>query len=262
VPGRNPLTSLLNRTIQKGETTLDPSLDAYLAALADGVYKVGKGSFTISTTAPVVDTVTGSWDADQAQLTATAWWTGQESASQALIDEVTGLKDTGVAFAFDSDTVTTTNTTPGSYTSVTGAYYLQSGLNTTAWYGKPANAAAAAEDLKVTGLAFVTAGSNAGVTYKAWDGTAVQTYQVASSFTGPYAKTYTASVTTTTTTTTIDALVWDGTAAVVQTFATDAAVTWATDVTDGYRTAVWDTNKHAVLGMVLSGSGNTNFSII
>jgi hypothetical protein len=255
MPRQGTLTALLNKTIQRGETTLDSSLDAYLSALADGSYRVGKGSLTLTTTAPVVDTVVGSWTADQSLLAATSWWTGQETASQALIDEVTGLHDTGVAFAFDSDTTTTTTTIPGSYTSVTGAFYLQSGLNTTAWYGKPADAAAAAEDLKVTGLAFVTSGSNAGVTYKAWDGTAVQTYSVASSFAGPYAKTYTPSTTTTTTTTTVDALVWNGTTVEVQTFAADAAVTWATSVIDGYRTAVWDTNKKPVLGMDLTWAG-------
>jgi hypothetical protein len=255
MPGQGTLTSLLNRTIQRGETTLDSSLESFLAALADGSYRVGKGSLTLTTTAPVIDTISGDWDTDQAQLTATAWWTGQETASQALIDQVTGLHQIGVAFAFDSDTTTTTTTTPGSYTSVSGAFYLQSGLNTTAWYGNATAAAAAAEDLKVTGLAFVTAGSNAGVTYKAWDGTQVQTYQVASSFTGPYAKTYTASTSSTTTTTTVDALVWDGSTVQLQTFAAAEFGTFAIDVTDGYRTAVWDTNKKPLLGMDLTWAG-------
>jgi hypothetical protein len=99
------LTSLLNSTIQAGETELDGSLNDYLQLLEDGTYKVGGGTLTVTTTEDDLDTITGKYNNLAATLTSTAWFTGQETASQELIDFVTGLAQSGVYFAFDTDTV-------------------------------------------------------------------------------------------------------------------------------------------------------------
>ena len=66
------LTSLLNSTIQAGETVIEDSLLDYLDDLADGTYKVGGGTLTISTTEDQVDSITGSWTANSSTLTSTA----------------------------------------------------------------------------------------------------------------------------------------------------------------------------------------------
>lgn len=99
------LTSLLNSTVQAGDTTLDTSLEETLLALEDGTYQVANGTLTIATTEDQLDTVTGKYSNNTAVLTSTEWFTGEETASQELIDFITGLGQTGVYFAFDTDTV-------------------------------------------------------------------------------------------------------------------------------------------------------------
>lgn len=262
MPGQGKLTSLLNKTIQRGGTTLDPSLDSFLTALADGSYRVGKGSLTLATIDPVIDTITGDWDTDQGQLTATAWWTGQETADQSLIDQITGLQQTGVFFAFDSDTTTTT--IPASYTSSTGAWNQQSGLTTTPWWGNVALATNIAAELQVDKLSFGVSTSNSGSVYTVfWDATAGQVQTVANLnpvISRTWATGYTAA--SSTTTTTLDALFWDGDSVELQTFAAAEVGTFATSVTDGYRTAVWDTNKKPLLGMNLSWGEDWELAIV
>jgi hypothetical protein len=99
------LTSLLNSTIQTGETVIEDNLFQYLDQLADGTYKTSNGSLTIASTEESVDVVTGSYTDEGTTLSATEWFTGQETASQSLIDLVTGTAQTGVYFAYDTDTV-------------------------------------------------------------------------------------------------------------------------------------------------------------
>jgi hypothetical protein len=218
---------------------------------------VAGGTLTISTTEDEVDSITGSWTANSSTLTSADWFTGQETASQGLLDLVTGLQDSSVYFAYDTD-VTTTKVN-GSYTSsnvVGGA----SSLKSTAWWGNGAAAEAAAADLQVTGLRFAVRYPASGqVEYKAWDGTQVQTLTAGTQVLGNYATTYTAS--STTTATTVDALYWDGDSVEQITFQVGDTANYATAVTEGSRLAIWDTNKQSVLGMELLG-GDITLQII
>jgi hypothetical protein len=251
------LTSLLNSTIQAGETVIEEPLLDYLDDLADGTYKVGDGTLTISTTEDEVDSITGSWTANSSTLTSTEWFTGQETASQSLLDLVTGLQVSSVYFAYDTD-ITTTKV-DGSYTSST-LFGGATSLKGTAWWGNAAAAEAAAADLQVIGLRFAVRYPASGqVEYKAWDGTQVQTLTAGTAVQGNYATTYTAS--TTTTTTTVDALYWDGDSVETMTFAVGDITSYATGVTEGSTLAIWDTNKQSVLGMELLG-GDITLQII
>lgn len=248
------LTSLLNSTIQPGETVIEGSLLEYLNTLADGTYQVGGGTLTLTTTPDQVDTITGDWSSNTATLTSTSWFTGQETASQGLADLVTGLQATGVHFAFDTDTTTTK--VAGSYSSST----LVGGSSTlkgTAWWGNAAAAEAAAADLQVIGLRFAVKYSPTGgaVEYRAWDGTQVQTLAAGTQQLGNYATAYTAS--TTSTITTVDTLWWDGDSLEQATFAVAAATAYATGVIEGSTLATWDTNRQAILGLELTGGDIT-----
>ena len=49
------LTSLLNSTIQAGETAIEEPLFQYLDGLEDGTYKTSNGSLTIASTEDSVD---------------------------------------------------------------------------------------------------------------------------------------------------------------------------------------------------------------
>jgi len=252
------LTSLLNSTIQAGETVIEDSLLDYLDELADGTYKVGGGTLTIATTEDQVDEITGSFTSNQSTLTSTEWFTGQETASQGLIDLISGLQDSSVYFAYDTD-VTTTKVN-GSYTS-SNLLGGSSTLKGTAWWGNGAAAEAAAADLQVVGLRFAVKYSSTGgaVEYKAWDGTQVQTLFAGTQQQGNYATTYTAS--TTTTTTTVDTLYWDGDSVETMTFAVGDITAYATGVTEGSTLATWDTNKQSIVGMELLG-GDITLQII
>jgi hypothetical protein len=97
------LFSLLNSTVSAGDAELDERLALELASLADGTYDLPIGSLEVVTTAPTVDTVTGKFTALSADLTATAWFTGTETASQELYALVGSLQRVGAYFAFDTD---------------------------------------------------------------------------------------------------------------------------------------------------------------
>lgn len=257
------LTSLLNSTVQQGETTLDADLEGALLALEDGTYKVGGGTLTVATTEDDLDTLTGDWTDNSSTLLATDWFSGTETASQELIDFVTGLAQSGVYFAFDTDL--TTVTTAASYTSQVGSWGTQgASLQGTAWWGNAALAAQIAAELQIDKLSFGVSQSNSGSVYTVfWDAAAgqVQTVQNLNPvISRTWANGYTAA--STTTTETIDTLYWDGDSAEVQTFAVDVSTTYATDFTEGITTAIWDTNKQSVLGMTLTGSDNLTLTIV
>jgi len=254
------LTSLLNSTIQAGETSIEEPLLDFLDDLADGTYKVGGGSLTIETVDPVVDEIVGTWTDNGAVLASTDWFTGQETASQGLIDLVTGLGDSSAYFAWDTDTVTTA--VAGSTTNIVDTWVSKNAqIKTTAWYGNNAAALAAAEAAKVDGAIFAISGSNAGVTYAYWDSVSqiAKTGSAASTAVQTYATSYVAARSVTTTT--VDTLHWDGDSLETVTFQVGDAISYATGVTDGYTLATWDTNKQPLLGMELFG-GDIQLEII
>ena len=250
------LTSLLNSAVSKGDDAIDDSLLDLLATLDDGSYAVANGTLTLNTAPDEVDTITGDFTNNSALLLGTEWFTGQEAPSQGLIDTVTGAADTSAYFAFDTDEQV--EAVAGSYTSATDTWINKSAqLQGTAWYGNVAAATAAAADLKVNGLAFVTAGSNRGITYSYWDSASgtVQTGSTDAFTTRNLALTYVPS--STKTITTIDTLRWNGSAVEEVTFSADALVDYASSVTEGFRTATWETDKKSVEGLVLTGGDLT-----
>jgi len=235
------LTSLLNSTIQAGETAIEELLFQYLDGLEDGTYKTSNGSLTIASTEDSVDVVTGSYTDEGTILSATDWFTGQETASQSLIDLVTGTAQAGVYFAFDTDA--TTVTVAASYTSSSVKFSnATAALTATDWWGDSAAAQAAAADLQVTGLRFAHSSGASG------------TGAIAN-----YATTYTPG--SSVTTTTVDTLYWDGDSVEAMTFAVEDSALYASGVTKGGTLAIWDTNKQSVLGMELLG-GDIQLQIV
>jgi hypothetical protein len=252
------LTSLLNSTIQTGETVIEDNLFQYLDQLADGTYKTSNGSLTIVSTEDSVDTVTGSYTDEGTILSATAWFTGQETASQSLIDLVTGTAQTGVYFAYDTDV--TTVTVAASYTSSSVKFSnATASLAATDWWGDSAAAQAAATDLQVTGLRFAHSSGVNGVTCWFYNGTDVVEQVFGAGAIANYATTYTPG--SSVTTTTVDTLYWDGDSVETMTFDVGDSSLYATGVTEGGTLATWDTNKQSVLGMELL-AGDIQLQII
>ena len=252
------LTSLLNSTIQTGETVIEDNLFQYLDQLADGTYKTSNGSLTIVSTEDSVDTVTGSYTDEGTTLSATEWFTGQETASQSLIDLVTGTAQTGVYFAYDTDV--TTVTVAASYTSSSVKFSnATAALTATDWWGDSAAAQAAATDLQVTGLRFAHSSGVNGVTCWFYNGTDVVEQIFGTGAIANYATTYTPG--SSVTTTTVDTLYWDGDSVEAMTFAVEDSALYASGVTKGGTLAIWDTNKQSVLGMELLG-GDIQLQIV
>jgi len=100
------LTSLLNSEIQRGDTELSETLETYLDGLEEGVYETANGTLTVEITEGELDTITGTVRDNQSAITSTAWYAGNttETASQELIDLVTGQAQAGVYFIYDLDT--------------------------------------------------------------------------------------------------------------------------------------------------------------
>ena len=252
------LTSLLNSTIQAGETAIEELLFQYLDGLEDGTYRVANGSLAITSTEDSVDVVTGSYTDEGTILSATDWFTGQETASQSLIDLVTGTAQTGVYFAFDTDA--TTVTVAASYTSSSVKFSgATAALTATDWWGDSAAAQAAAADLQVTGLRFAHSSGASGVTCWFYNGTDVVEQIFGTGAIANYATTYTPG--SSVTTTTVDTLYWDGDSVEAMTFAVEDSALYASGVTKGGTLAIWDTNKQSVLGMELLG-GDIQLQIV